>query len=444
MNGFVKRLEALSGGSVSGDWLDVVRRSERQHALARRRRVFLVAAAVALLALPALAVAQRLGDALLVEPHPTRVEVPWVSGRVLYNFDGKEERRLAGKIWFARTVGYDLPSAIRSADGHRLMYLALNDGGAGPRSVSLRLLDAESGRDVLVERGVYGAAWRKDGALAYSKGSEALASKYAELGHVYVRSAPDAAPVRWTRRPSHYEVFGWAGSELLVSARVVDDQAAQQRFGTPQEVPGVYAVRSPGSLRPLPLAAVSALDPSGRYAAGPTSYVDFPAQATLRVVRISDGAIVDEQALAPILRPKGQLGEPAIPSGGSWAGDHLVIGVSGIHFGETSVEGDNALVVFRMDGELAPVHVFRLDAVSAESARLVPRGFGSALYSPRFADAEGRRIVAVGTGGYFGATGPGRSALLLCDRIEQTCRRSEQLSPGGQIGFVENPSRPMP
>jgi hypothetical protein len=448
MNGrdVIERLEALSDGEVTGDWLDVVRRAERRRAAAVRRRLLVAAAAAVLLVVPAIAVAQRIADALIVDPDPADVDVPWVSGRVLHNFDGKSERRLAGRIWFANTVGYDLASAIPSADRHKLLYLAL-DRGAAPGSVSLRLLETDTERDTLVGRGIYGAAWRGDGVLAYSSAREALrccGSEHLELGHVYVRPTPDAPPIRWTRFPSHYEVFAWAGDELLVAARVVDDRTVRRRFGAPQETPGVYALGAPGRLRRLPLAAVSALDPTGRYAIGPTSlYVDFPAQATLRMVRISDGAILDEQPLAPIVRPDAQLAEPAVPSGGSWAGEFIVIGVSGVNFGETSIEGDNALVVLRFDGELDPVHVFRLDTASAETAGLDPRGFGSTLYSPRFADAEGRWIVALGSGGYFGSAGFG-SALLLCDRIEQTCRRSEELSPGNGVGFVENPSRPLP
>jgi hypothetical protein len=176
---------------------------------------------------------------------------------------------------------------------------------------------------------------------------------------------------------------------------------------------------------------------------GPTSSDhDLPATGELRVVRVSDAKGLAEIALPPIVTPEMPYAEPMQASGGSWAGDYIVVGFA------SAQEGD-ALVVLRFeDGELTPEHVFRLDERSAKAAGLTagPFAFGS-LYDPRFLD-DGRRILARGTVNepvdpYMG-TASGR-AFLVCDRVEKRCERSRRLPQYGwfeQIFVIENPSRP--
>lgn len=459
MNGrdVVARLEALAFEGSTGDWLDVVRRSERQRALALRRRALIAAAAIVLLAVPALAVAQRLGDAFIVSANESEIDVPWVSGDTIHNFAGSDERRLAHPVWQARSHGYDLAHAIPSPDGRKLLYHTLDVTDATHATAVARVLDVDAGSDRLLGRAIFSAAWRGDGLLAYAQASvprrrfPTLGDPgEPELGHVYVRPTLDAPAVRWTRRPSNYEVFAWARDELLVAARVASEGTVRQRFGQTQEEPGVYALRGPNRLRPLPLAAVTAVDPTGRFAVGPTTLdIHLPAEATLRVVRVSDGRILGEQALAPLATPHQPYAEPSAVSGGSWSLDYIVVGYSAESLeDDDSIGWDDVVIVLRFDGKLEPVHLFRLDRASAERADLATTGYRSTLFSPRFADAEGRMIVALGAA--LEEPDPARftsrtAVLLLCDREERTCERSEKLRHDQYgIGFVENPSRPLP
>lgn len=459
MNGrdVVARLEALAFEGAPGDWLDVVRRSERQRAATMRRRALIAAAAIVLLAVPALAVAQRIGDAFVVSAEESEIGVPWVSGATIHNFGGSDERRLAHPVWHGRSFGYDLAHAIPSPDERKLLYQTLEVTDATHGTAVARILDVDAGTDRLVGRAISSAAWRGDGVLAYAQGSVPRRRfpnlgepGEPELGHVYVRPTPDAPPVRWTRLPSNYEVFAWARDELLVAARVASEGTVRQRFGQPQEEPGVYALRGPSQLRPLPLAAVTAVDPTGRFAVGPTTLdINLPAEATIRVVRISDGEIFGEQALAPLATPHQPYAEPGAVSGGSWASDFIVVGYSATSVQEDdSLRWDDVVIVLRFDGELEPVHLFRLDRASAERAGLATTGYRSTLFKPRFADAEGRTIVALGTA--LEKFDPARftsgtAVLLRCDREERSCERSEKLRHDQYgIGFVENPSRPLP
>jgi hypothetical protein len=462
MNDVVERLERLSVGGASGDWVDVVQRAGRQRAAATRRRLLIAVAAAAILAVPTLALAQRISDALVVAPDETEVDVPWVSGNDVHNLGG-EKRRLEEPVWLASSYGYDLARAIPSPDGRHLVYHALKTPEPRPTYATtvLRSVDLENGKERVIGKGITSAAWRADGVLGYSRGSDARRPDAiccgfddVELGHVYVRETPESVPVRWTRRPSNYEVFAWARDELLIGARVANEGTVRERFGQPQEEPGVYAVNGAGRLRTLPLAAITAVDPTGRYAIGPTGIdLHLPVLATLRVVRINDGRILDEFALAPLATPDQPYAVPSAVSGGSWAAEYIAVGYSGGRPPEATAtrESDDVIVVLRFDGKLEPVHVFRLEPESARRAGLAePRGYPATLYSPRFADAEGRKIVALGTAAQRSQPAlrgaPGESAvLLLCDRVEKTCRRSEELRADQfGIGFVENPSRPMP
>jgi hypothetical protein len=443
MNNVIDRLEALAVNGAGGDWRDVLGRAERQRSASRRRLLIAVAAAL-VLAVPALALAYRLTERLVVSSTEAEPPVAWIGGNRFFDPE-KGERTLAEPL--GRSTGYfsfyfDSSPAIPSPEGDALIY-ATTEGSPNYRLRRwvLRFHDLTSGLDRILEDGAPSAAWRGDGALGYVAGVPGPWETIdAIVGHVYVRRSLSEPPVRWSTRPAEYVAIAWARDRLLVGALAAGERSPPE---------GVYAFSGPGRARKLPIGQVLAVDPRGDLVVGPVSQEPLLAGSlTFRIVRVRDGAVLDEVDLAPIIDPTMPYDASNFVSGGSWAGDYIVLGASG------SVE--NALVVLRFsDGRLSPAHVFRLEASSAARAGLATPpwlGFGE----PRFIDEEGDEIVAWATT----TRKDGRktvisSVFLVCSRIDKECSRTDAL-PGTAYSlysrtldlparaFVENPSRPLP
>jgi hypothetical protein len=453
MNDVIERLEGLATNGHAGDWIDVVARARRRRAVDLRRRALIAVAAALLLAVPTLALADRLGDLLVVSDQRSEPPVPWIAGSRLHNLGDIDDRRLAVPLaWhpFSPPL-FNSPTAIASPDHRLLLYRATDPPGAlfGHRATDvLRLHDLESGRDRLLERRAASFAWRADGALAYAK---AEAGNWIHpggtLGHVVVRASIAEPAVRWTSERARYTVLAWARETLLVSA--IAEGAA-----TPPRGEGVYALAGPGRARKLPIGGVVAIDPAGELVVGPIALdPQLAGGLTFRVVRVRDATVVSQLDLAPIVAPEAPYAAAHAVTGGSWAGSYIVLTLV-----SAGLELTDALAVLRFDNRLEHAHVFRLEPYSAAEA-----GFGSepyAFHSPRFLDTEAKEIIA-----WAGITErDGRdvflaSVFLHCDRSEKRCRRTEPL-PGTRHritgppsrslrgpaarAFVQNPSRPSP
>jgi hypothetical protein len=455
MSEVVERLEGLATSGHAGDWMDVVARAQRRRALDLRRRALIAVAAVLLLAVPTLALADRLGGLLVISDQRSEPPVPWIAGSRLHNLGDIDDRRIAAPLaWhpfspFSPPLSNTSP-AIASPDRGLLLYRATDppDAPFSGRNTTpvLRLHYLASGRDRVVERGAASFAWRADGALAYAKAEAGTwAHPGGALGHVVVKASISEPAVRWTSERARYTVLAWARETLLVSA--IAEGAA-----TPPSGEGVYALTGPGRAQKLPLGGVVAIDPAGELVVGPIGLdPELGGGLTFRVVRVRDATVVSELDLTPVVAPQAPYATAWGVTGGSWVGSYIILTLPSV-----GPELRDALVLLRFNGTLEPAHVFRLEPYSAAE-----EGFGSepnAFHSPRFLDAEAEEIVA-----WAGITErDGRdvflaSAFLHCNRMEKRCRRTEAL-PGTRYritrpdlwseppvrAFVQNPSRPLP
>ena len=146
-------------------------------------------------------------------------------------FTGRGVRRQLGAAVSGAMIGPLSPVAVRSSDGRSVAYntwrelktvdndesfsqQAIADGTA-LGTPSLRVHD-DTGKDFLVARGAYSAAWRHDGAIAFVKGSDPdFRAGRSYTGQVVVRSDIHGRDAAWTSDPAHYVVYAWAGDRLL-------------------------------------------------------------------------------------------------------------------------------------------------------------------------------------------------------------------------------------
>jgi hypothetical protein len=451
MTDVIERLQTVASNGAAGNWRDVLDRAAQQRRLELRRRALIGLAAALLLGVPALALAYRFTDVLPVSATDADPPVAWIAGDRVFNLDG-EERRLAMPL--ARSTGsslyyFDSSPAIPSPDGRSLVYTAVEPDRAYTSSATpiLRFHDFVTGRDRVIERGADSAAWRGDGALAYfDRVGRPVGPPWSPLpiGHLFVRRSLSETADRWSTRPAQYTALAWAGDHLLVAALAAGENV-------PAEGEGVYAFSGPGRARKLPLSGVVAVDPRGEFVVGPETLEPFLAGSlNFRIVRVSDGAILDELDLPPLIDPGMPYAAGQFVTGGSWAGDHIVVAAWGALA--------DALVLLRFeDGELSPAHVFRLEPTSA--ARAGFHGEPEADFgNPRFVDENGDEIVAWATTTRKKGPATVRSSVfLVCIRTKKECRRTGPLpdltlsdipgvrgSPYRAHAFIENPSRPLP
>jgi hypothetical protein len=312
-------------------------------------------------------------------------------------FSGRGARSQLGAAVSGAMIGPLSPVAVRSSDGRRVAYNTWHElrtvdsdqsfsqqaiaEGAVLGTPSLRVHE-DTGKDFLLARGAYSAAWREDGAIAFVKGGDPdfLAGR-TYTGQVVVRSNIHGGDVAWTTEPAHYVVYAWAGDRLLF-----------YRVGLGEKLELLVA-DGPGNIRPLSDGSAVAVSPDA------TRVAVLSQDATsVRVLDIATGSELSWLDVTTATPPVAWLAYS-----GSWVGDHIVApaspGLAVLHVGSRSLELEQVL---SLDHAQFPVGV----------------------QAPRFVDAAGNEIAAAADIPPDKANG-GVSFLLLCDRVARSCERGE-------------------
>jgi hypothetical protein len=339
----------------------------------------------------------------------------YVVGRTLYGLAKRSKVQLEAAP-VAPLAGWLSPVAVPSPDGRFVAYnawtelrqddpdLSWEDQGISSGDPlarpSLRIFDAESGADTLLEDGAFSVAWRGDGALAYFKGADRdYRAGVPFVGDVVVRPELGAEPEVWSPESDRFVVAGWAGTHLL---------AYRMREG---EALDVVSFDRPGEMRVLaPGAALVAISPDGRRIAveeGPAEGV--PAVRVLHVGTGRELAALDLTTVDP--------GVGAVDYAGDWS-DDLVVATS-----------ESGLAVFRIADDRISL---------AETIRVG----GASLAEPRFADGTAR-VTAW-------STTPDGDVFVDCDRAAAACGRAMPAPETPGVGRfpawrrpLYNPSRPL-
>jgi hypothetical protein len=294
-------------------------------------------------------------------------------------------------------IGPLSPVAVRSSDGKLVAYntwqelrtvdsdqsfsrqgIAEGDALGTP---SLRV-HGDVGKDFLLARGAYSAAWRQDGAIAFVKGLDpTFRAGRTYTGQVVVRRGIHGPDVAWTSEPAHYVVYSWAGDRLLF-----------YRIGM-GENSELLVADGPGEIRPLAEGSAIAVSPDA------TQVAVLSKDATN--VRVLDVATGSEQSWLDVTTATPPLAWVAYS--GSWVGEHIVApasaGLAVFHAGSRSLEVEQVLSLDRTQ-------------------------FPVGVQEPRFVDEAGNEIAA--SADIPPAKGGGAvSFLLQCDRIARSCQRGE-------------------
>ena len=313
-------------------------------------------------------------------------------------FDGKtgKKHQLAAAVSGAM-IGPLSPVAVRSPDGRLVAYNTWQEQKAveGEQSFSKRAIvdgdvlgtpslrvQDDSGKDSLLQRGAYSAAWRQDGAIAFVKGVDPdFRAARSYDGQVVVRQGIRGHDAVWTKETAHYVVYAWAGNRLIF-----------YRVGLGEKLELLVA-DAPGSVRPLADGSAIALSPDA------TRLAVLSQDATN--VRLLDVATGSELAWLDVTTATPSLAW--LGYSGSWTGDHIVApaspGLAVLHVGTRSLELEQAL---GLDQAQFPVGV----------------------QQPRFVDADANEIAATAD------IPPAKdsaavSFLLVCDRVVRSCERGE-------------------
>jgi hypothetical protein len=459
MSDLIARLEALAPVAAPGDWLDVVARAERKRRRMLRRRL-VAAVAVAVFAVPTIAIATRYWDALSLTSTPEEVPLPQGESTLGYvigdrlHLPGRPPAKLGAPL-VAPFVHPETRLVVPSPDRAKVVYHSwdgdLNLRTRPPRGVPvLRLFDAETGRDVVIARNASSPAWRSDGALAYTRlraTEEEIARRRLRirLGDVMVRPGPRRPAARWSTFASPWRVLAWAGRHLLAQAAV---SKPDRRFGVTFTENQLHAFSGPGRSRRLPVGNLIAVSPDGRYVLGHALGHASPqrrqgSDSLLRIVEVATGRILDE-----IVQTRGP---------GAWAGDTILLvtgfvsepippGPGGVQVlpGPDHVE----VIVLRFsEGKLIVERELRLSRPVIEATGLRASNFYFGFEAPAFVDEEARQFTAklVIYNTLKNRQLEEGHVYLTCDRIEFRCRRGRSLNPREVrwSSLVTNPSRPL-
>jgi hypothetical protein len=455
MSDLIARLESLSVTDSTGDWRDVVTRAERVRSRRLRRRL-LVAFALALLAVPTIAIGKYYWgfDFLSLAASEEEVPLPQGENTLGYVIDdrvklpGRPPAKLASPL--RPFLHAETPQVVSSADRTKIVYQAW-EGPLPPRNRPplstpvLRLFDAESGRDDVLAEGAHSPAWRTNGALAYTQAIVRQCCRRPEggrVGHVVVRRTPEEVPVRWSTFTSDWTQLAWAGRHLIAKARVL----RPFKWGGSTVSNQVYAFSGPARSHRLPFQALVAVSPDGRLVLGRTSTLgDRGGIRFYRVVDVGSGRTV-----ATFRKEYSDTG--------AWLGDTIILthgaardpSVLGPHPpGFQPVPGPNyvKVVVLRFsDGALIFERELRLtrDVILATGLRADEVYFG--FTPPVFVDRAARQFTTelVVQNILRNRQLDMKRVFLTCDRVEVRCRRGESISFYKGASLVSNPSRPLP
>lgn len=266
--------------------------------------------------------------------------------------------------------------------------------------------------------GAYSLAWRRDGLIAYMKGSsQDHLANVPYVGHIMAASEMWEEPFVWTTYQARYVVYGWAGNTLI---------AYEMEEG---EFLDILAIDGPGQVRELAdNASIVSISPDGTQL--------FVADQTSPVVRIIDVASGDEVAALDLSsaltvtdveadgpsdsfsRSSAETPIISVGGAGSWVGNLV------------SVSGGPGVVIFEVaDGSLE-IH----------SVLSVASDFPWGVREPQLT-ADGRVMAWGGLIARDAHDTPW--AVATCVIETKTCVRSEVIrSPGSGLAIVYNPSRP--
>jgi hypothetical protein len=319
---------------------------------------------------------------------------PFVRAAGLY--DGKGSKKQLGAPVSGALIGPLAPVAVGSGDGlvayntWRELRQVDPDSSFSAQGIGdgdalgvpeLRVQDA-AGHDSLLASGAYSAAWRSDGAIAFTKAADPqFRAGRTYVGQIVVRDRVKGRDVAWTTDPAHYVVYGWARNRLVF-----------YRVGLGEKLELLVA-DAPGAVRPLADGSAIAISPDG------TRVAVISQDATnVRVLDVATGrelAWIDVTTATPSLR--------WVAYSGSWVGDHVVAAAS------------PGLAVFHVgNGSIQLEQVLSLDRLQ----------FPVGVQEPRFTDADGNEIAA--TADIPPKAGSeGVSFFLQCDRIARSCERGD-------------------
>jgi hypothetical protein len=440
-----ERLRRLRGPDPVGDWLDVRRRARRP----RRRILLIVAAAALLVAVPTVALGGRLLDVLGITASEERVPAgpePRTPGsgttatgdesapvgpdsRVLAHVHGdrlygvrEAAIRLAEPL-LAPLLGQEETLAVPTPDWREFVYHAWDGVIGGDGTPVLRRVDVRTGTDVEFARGAQSVAIAADGRVAFTQASQPRYENSPEgtlggrFGHVMVASSLDAPREHWTRQQGEYVVLAWARDTLLVGVGMGGPIPPTPDHEPP--APGIYALTSADSMRPLPIRWLVAVSPDGRRVLGWWADGDSGSGQT-RLVEVESGRVVSTSPTKLVRR-------------GAWHEDRVVVST-----------GPNAhkLALVRIRGdEIALERMLPL----AEDAALRAT-YGPFLGSPGFTD-DGRtvtmRVASVLARDQETTETARFVGFLTCDLSSRECLRGRNLQPPTRWGaIVHNPSRP--
>jgi hypothetical protein len=333
----------------------------------------------------------------------------FVRGNGLFEKAGRSE---LGAAVSGAMIGPLSPVAVRSSDGKLVAYntwhelrkvdgeqsfskQAITDGEA-LGTPSVRVHD-DAGKDVVLARGAYSAAWRQDGSIAFVKGvDQDFQAGRPYLGQVVVRNGIHGRDVAWTAEPAHYVVYAWAGDRLLL-----------YRIGLGEKLELLVA-DGPASLRPLANGSAIAVSPDA------TRVAVLSQNATnVRVLDVASGRELSWLDVTTAMPPLAWIGYS-----GSWVRDHIVAPASAglvvLHVGSESLELEQVL---------------GLDHAQ----------FPAGVQEPRFVDGSGNEIAA--TADIPPAKGSaGVSFLLQCDRIARICERGDTAPAKEWLRPVDGPA----
>lgn len=373
------------------------------------KRVFGVRTAAVVLAVAAGAVAALVGVGVFgahgavpkTGPLSVHVGLKKPPGAIVRGSNLVDERgvrkELGGSVSGAM-MGPLSPVAVRSADGRLIAYntwqelkpvnaeQSFSAQGIGQGDAlgvpSLRVHDVQ-GKDVLLARGAYSAAWRHDGAIAFVDGVDPLYRAGREYtGQLVVRRGIHGGDIAWTTDAAHYVVYAWAGDRLLFY---------RIGFGEKTEL---LVADGPSKIRPLADGTAIAVSPDASRVA-----VLSEDATNVRVLDIASGreqSWIDVTTATPSLR--------WVAYSGSWVGDHIV------------APANSGLAVFHVGS----------DSLTLEQVLSLDRAeFPAGVQEPRFVDDAANEIAASADVPPANGNSGGVSFLLQCDRIARTCERSD-------------------
>ena len=299
-----------------------------------------------------------------------------VSGSMMGPLSPVAVRSSDGKL-----IAYNTWQELRAVDADRSFSAQGIEEGSALGVPSLRIHDGQ-GKDFVLARGAYSAAWRHDGAIAFVQGVDPVfraSPTYA--GQVVVRMSVHGRDVSWADAPAHYVVYAWAGDRLLF-----------YRIGLGEKTELLVA-DAPGKIRSLAEGTAIAVSPDAERVA-----VLSEDATSVRVVDIATGreqSWLDVTTATPSLR--------WIAYSGSWVGDHVV------------APANAGLAVF----QVGPDSLTLEQVLSLDQAQ-----FPAGVQEPRFVDDAGNEIAASADVPPAKGSG-GVSFLLECDRVARTCERTD-------------------